>query len=500
MATKIDHITLEDALKLLQSDYVLSKKTGRWDRDKGEYTIDQNILQILIKNDEYHLLHFDGYGNKIKSRCEIIDVSTIVNHLETNRDRETWTYHKQRVPKKAKDDSIVDEETAKILVYDWLLKKYKKEDDVIVPEITLGSRRADYMAFGKKEICIVEIKSEVDTIDRLQAQIDTYIKYANLVYIAIHKSKTSSIDKLNIPEFVGIIEIDKKLKILKKAKKQKISFTVFRSFVSYQEFLAMRSGFKGSSTVEKMDMEIIFDKFFSEKQKSNFLFELMKNRYQIESKKRLNAHKLGDFKKAVGNAKNVGVDRLSPTIVNFLSLKNFFKLDENFIKDYLVELNKKIERLYKRCSNINLILNDWILLLLILEKLKIPYRSDNSKILKLFIFIENSTELLKNQTTINELINKNIDDNITKASSVQGDELLIIETHSKESQSMIANKLSEKQIEYTKTIMRSDFYGAVKNSMFNGKKILVLNNKIRKYYHLDKGVEKIELWNRRDAL
>lgn len=496
MATKVNNLTLANALKFLKDGYVLSKKSGRWNREKEEYTIDRNIIQILFKDDEYHLFCFDGYGNKTRSNCKIIEQDSIENYLTTSSEREIWAYHKQRIPKKENNSSIVDEETAKILVYDWLLKKYKNEDDVIVPEITLGSRRADYMAFGKKEICIVEIKSEVDTIQRLQEQINQYIHYGNLVYIAIHKTKIKSIEKLDIPDFVGIIEIDKKLKIIKKAKKQKINFTVFKSFVSYQEFLSMRSGFKGSSTIEKIDMEIIFDKFFSEKQKSNFLFELIKNRYKVESRKRLEAHKDGYYEKAVGSAKNVGIDRLSPNLISYLSLKNFFELDENFIKSYLMELNVKIEKLYKKCNYLDLILNDWILLLMILKRLQIPYRSDNSKILKLFILIDNVKELLGNQLAIEEIISKNILKSVNKASNIQRDKLLIIETNSKESQNIITAKLLEQKIGHATLVMRSDFYGVIKSSAFENKRVLVLNNQKRKYYHRDKEVDKIELWNK----
>jgi len=496
MATEINSITLNKALELLKSGYVLSKKNIRIDGKTGEKTHGVNVCQILHKDDEFCFMGFDSFGNKIKNRCHVIKEDEILSNLNTYS-REIITYHKQRISKKTNDKSIVDEETAKILVYDWLLKKYKNVDDVIVPEITLGSRRADYMAFGKKEICVVEIKSEVDTIERLQEQINQYIKYANLVYIAIHKNKIASIDSLDIPDFVGIIKIDKKLSIVKKAKKQKVDFGVFRGFVSYQEFLVMRSGFKGSSTIEKMDMEVIFDSFFSDKQKNDFLFELMKNRHKSESKKRMDAQKSGDIKRAVGNAKGVGVDRLSQNVATFLSLKSFFDLDEKFIYDYLETLDNKVTKIYSGWKYLELLKNDWILLLNVLKKFNIPYRSDNSKILKLFIFIDNSKILLEQKQAIEYIIDSNIQEAVFRASAIKNGNYLLIETRSKEAQKLIIDKLLESQTKYESSVMTSGFYGVIKTSMFNEENILILNNKIRKFFHLEKEIEKIELWDRK---
>lgn len=483
MATEIKDLTFEKALELLKSGHVLNTRSFR----------KINIYQVLYKNDEYFLTKFNCYGTK--TECCPIPEDLIMDYIRPH-DNYPVSYHKQKISKKSNDDSIVDEETAKILVYDWLLKKYKNEDDVIVPEITLGSRRADYMAFGKKEICVVEIKSEVDTIERLQEQINQYIMFANLVYIATHKNKISSIDKLDIPDFVGIIEIDKKLKVVKAAKKQKIDFGIFRGFVSYQEFLVMRSGFKGSTSITKMDMEIIFDRFFTEKQKSDFLFELMKNRHSFESKKRLDIYKQGDVKRAVGNANSVGINRMSENTVSYLSLKIFFNLDENFVKNYLDELSNKIASLYNGCIYLELLKNDWLLFVLILKRLQISYRSNNSSILNLFLFIDNSKVILENREIVKDIIDLNIREAISKALEARGDNLLIIETHSKEAQRLIKDRLSERQVAYKAATLKSDFFGVIKTAMFDGRIVLVLDNKIRKFFHLEKGISKIELWDR----
>lgn len=490
MATILDNPSQEKITELLRGNYVLSKRVYRGQK------INRNILQLFIRDETCHLIRFDCYGNKIKNKSETVNSECIGESVLKCHSKEVWTYHKQRVAAKEKDSTIVDEESAKILVYEWLISRYGNDENVIVPEITLGNRRADYMAFAKQEICIVEIKSEVDTIKRLQDQLNQYIIFANLVYIAIHKNKIDSIKSLNVPSFVGIIEISDKLKVIKKAVKQKIDFSVYRGSISYQEYVGMKLGFKGSSAIKRFDIELIFESHFTKKQKSEFLFELMKHRHKTESKKRLEAFKHGDFKKAIGNAQNVGVNRMSQNSVYFLGLKKFFNLDENFIGNYIKELENKILKLYKKCNYLELLKNDKMFLLLIIKKLQIPYRFETSKLVKLFLFINNSKKLLENKEVIKGLIDAQVREIVDKASLLPDGELFLVETHSKEAQKLISDELAKHQLIHEVGLITHCFYGVLTASMFNGCNVLVLNNKIRKYFHLEKNenIQKIELW------
>ena len=97
----------------------------------------------------------------------------------------------------------MNEKDIKIQVIDWLHKNEKHA--VIVPEVTLGDSfydrvRADVFALNGS-ISIYEIKSEKDTLDRLDNQIEKYTRYANKVSVIVD---SKFLGKMTLPDSVGI--------------------------------------------------------------------------------------------------------------------------------------------------------------------------------------------------------------------------------------------------------------------------------------------------------
>ncbi len=91
------------------------------------------------------------------------------------------------------------------LINKLLLGKYSLNTTTIINEFKIGNSIADFVLFNG-EAKVFEIKTELDSLDKLSKQISDYCQFANKVYVV---SNSKFIDKL-ISEYVdsniGIIE------------------------------------------------------------------------------------------------------------------------------------------------------------------------------------------------------------------------------------------------------------------------------------------------------
>ena len=282
-------------------------------------------FQKLYNSKNYQITHFDSYGRKSKTeiyenkkefrkafyryangklipyrfktrtREKHIDLKDKYKELFNNFDEtKILSYHKQRVSKKLTSNSFVSNEMdIKIEVYKWLLNRNK--DAVIIPEYSIGNRRADYISFNtqKIDVTIVEIKSELDTFDRLDAQLEKYSLIANNVYLAIDKKQYEKLNtkKITIPQHIGILIFDNKkinkLKEIKKATKNTLILEYpFINSLSYDDTNNAFMGFKYSTKFTKERKEDIMKKFIKKTIINKFSYDILCNRYIIESDKR----------------------------------------------------------------------------------------------------------------------------------------------------------------------------------------------------------------------
>lgn len=364
-------------------------------------------FQKPFNSNTYQITHFDCYGRKIKTetfenkrdfRRALIRYSNgklipmrfnkfgkfktrekYKDILDTLKDKFDYdnvlSYHKQRVSKKLTSNTFVSNELdIKIEVYKWLLKKNK--DAVIIPEYSIGNRRADYISLDTKKIntTIIEIKSELDTFDRLEAQLKTYTSIANTVYLAIDIKQYEKLKNKNIelPAHIGVLIYDnnksKKLIEFKKASKNNdIQEHPFIQFLSYNDINNAFSGFKYSSKFSKEQKEEIIDKFINKKIHNQFSYDILCNRHIIESDKRKELFYNNDYINSVASSKQLKINRFDVsgkyviTLSSYIKDKEilyryfmnqeqmFFKKFEDFpeIKDYIKANGKKIDELRK---------------------------------------------------------------------------------------------------------------------------------------------------------
>ena len=106
----------------------------------------------------------------------------------------------------------------KTLVIDFWLSK--NNADLIISEAPFfkGNRRADLIIMQNKYLFGFEIKSELDTLKNLEAQIDDYVKIFDFVYVVLSKKFANATILKKLPTNVGIVIYEDELKIQKEAK------------------------------------------------------------------------------------------------------------------------------------------------------------------------------------------------------------------------------------------------------------------------------------------
>lgn len=367
MAIRIDNLTIDKAIELLNDNKVINRYRDYSTREPRTGQIVQkrvvNCFQFVKENDKYLFYGFDSFGNKLSGETKELPIQEmekyITNHHAYRHDRsdKLWSYHTKKVPKKELNAGINNEADIKYLVYKWLLSL--KEDLVIVPEFSIAERRADYMAFSKTETYLIEIKSEVDTLDRLEEQLKAYHKMGNYIYVAFHESKALKMKNVVIPDNVGLfIVTNNKLKLIKKAKKNKIDKLVFESYVSYEDFTNCVYRLKYSSKFTKEQIIKFINATFTKKQRADFYYEVIRNRNEQESNKRKESFANGDFKSAIGKAGLVGVNRMAPKGCTVSTLVSFFNVSYDILFDYYTPIEQEFNNKYQDMESIRMMLQD----------------------------------------------------------------------------------------------------------------------------------------------
>ncbi|WP_418181387.1 sce7726 family protein (plasmid) [Aliarcobacter lanthieri] len=344
-------------------------------------------FQRLYDSEKYQITIFDTYGKKksvntfnnkrdFKKAFYIYAngklFSLRFNHFgKFNRDKKDYykeeclefdankvlTYHKQRISKKITSDVFVsNEKDLKIEVYKWLLKKDK--DAVIIPEYTIGNRRADYISFDTKKIncTIIEIKSELDTFERLEAQLDTYSKIANFVYLAIDKKQYEKLisKDIPIPTHIGLLIFDysKKNKLIeiKKANNIKNTDYPFIQFLSYSDINNSFTSFKYSSKLSKEQKEKFIEESINKKIINRFAYDVLCNRFISESDIRKEFFKNSDIDNAVASSKELKINRFDNEGKYPMTLHEYIK-DKDILYKYFIQREQITTQEFKEIPN-----------------------------------------------------------------------------------------------------------------------------------------------------
>lgn len=164
----------------------------------------RNFLKKIIKNDyeEYMINVFDKSSYFPKEHKNIIK---ILDNLYCDFEK---NYRCEYVYK-----NLI---TTKILI-----KKHSLESSVLISEMYVENSKADVVIFNGTST-VYEIKTELDSLNRLKSQLNSYLKCFDKIYIVTTKENILKLEN-NIPDKVGLIEVTKKnaLKEYKKAKSNK---------------------------------------------------------------------------------------------------------------------------------------------------------------------------------------------------------------------------------------------------------------------------------------
>lgn len=332
-------------------------------------------FQKLFNSDTYQITYFDSYGRKssvhtfenkrdfkkafykyangklfsfrfnkfgkrkaIEKHKDLLD--TYGEYFDGSK---VLSYHKQRVSKKLTSNTFVSNELdLKIEVYKWLLKKNK--DAVIIPEYSIGNRRADYISFDTKKIdvTIVEIKSELDTFDRLEAQLQQYSSIANNIYLALDIKQYEKLTTKNIiiPSYVGILIYNnsnkRKLEETKKTLKNPfIKELPFIDFLSYNDINSAFTGFKYSSKFTKEQKQELMNKNIKQDILNSFSYDILCNRHIIESDKRKDLFYQNELLLSVSSSKELKINRFDVTGKYAITLSSYVK-DKNMLYNYFI--------------------------------------------------------------------------------------------------------------------------------------------------------------------
>lgn len=129
-----------------------------------------------------------------------------------------------------------------------LLGKHNLNTSFMLQEFRIGSCKADTLVLNGTSN-IYEIKSELDSLDRLQKQVDTYLQAFDMVHVITFPGQAEKI-KQHVPKCVGLMELGKKNNIstireAKSGKKKIINAVLFESLraVEYQAIIKQHYGF-----------------------------------------------------------------------------------------------------------------------------------------------------------------------------------------------------------------------------------------------------------------
>ncbi|USV57746.1 sce7726 family protein [Aeromonas encheleia] len=141
----------------------------------------------------------------------------------------------------AKEVKYFESDIKALLIQFLMEKNILSEDSIIINELTVDNyaRRADIVLLKKNELHAYEIKSDADSLVRLDGQISKYLEYFDKVTVVVTRKHTEKA-LLVSPAQVGVIELSKdKFKIIRRGKK--ITNKRKDSFISLMTSVELRT-------------------------------------------------------------------------------------------------------------------------------------------------------------------------------------------------------------------------------------------------------------------
>lgn len=183
---------------------------------------------------------------------------------------------------------VLKEADYKAITINWLFSKgYLEHDAVLINELPVDNftRRADLVVANGK-LHAFEIKSDADSLVRLEGQIDTYISFFDKVTVVCSAKFTMKALEI-LPAEVEIVELSNKshkstLKIKRRGKISKISdCSYYLSFVDKRSLILFlkSKGFSCSASYRREQIYKIFAKI-PQKHWRKFVLDYLKIKYK----------------------------------------------------------------------------------------------------------------------------------------------------------------------------------------------------------------------------
>lgn len=134
------------------------------------------------------------------------------------------------------------------LINKWVLGKYSLKTTTVLNEFKIGSSIADFVLLNG-EARIYEIKTELDSLEKLEKQVFNYSQFGNKVYIVADYSHIRKLKKKYEDRPVGLIEYTSQdtLRTIKEAESYSANFdhTVIFKTLRKQEYLDIIQSYFG---------------------------------------------------------------------------------------------------------------------------------------------------------------------------------------------------------------------------------------------------------------
>ncbi|MEX2565726.1 MAG: sce7726 family protein [Cyclobacteriaceae bacterium] len=180
-----------------------------------------NFKKIVREDDCYSTFY------KIKKYTTVLDTTTNLDIINVIYNSLLTNYKNEYVYKN-------------ILTNKLLLKKYSLKNTIALSEFNVGKSIADFVLLNG-EARIYEIKTELDSLDKLDKQLLDYCKFGDKVYIVTSSKHINKIIELYDNSTIGIIELTSmnSLKTVKEATSNQdtFSYEILFKTLRKQEYL-----------------------------------------------------------------------------------------------------------------------------------------------------------------------------------------------------------------------------------------------------------------------
>ncbi|MDK0574173.1 sce7726 family protein [Clostridium perfringens] len=163
--------------------------------------MDNNIIlnRIFTKST------FNEILNNKKSDCYSNVIKTYLENFENKKNKELIKDLYKFMDKKYRNEYYFKN----TLINKLLLGKYSLNTTTALTEVPINKSKADFILINKSKGIVYEIKTGLDTLDRLENQLKDYYKAFTLVNVVISEEKYEKVNKLLENTNIGIYILTK---------------------------------------------------------------------------------------------------------------------------------------------------------------------------------------------------------------------------------------------------------------------------------------------------